>query len=71
VQVFGVKFLVLLEGKYLLTGSDLAIRFPWILAQNKVSSLGQNSPIQVGYVPIPPDWTDNDYHLVDHLQYTS
>jgi hypothetical protein len=45
VQAFGVKFLVLIEGKYVLTGSDLATRFPWIMAQNKVTSLGQDSPI--------------------------
>lgn len=50
-------------------GAELANRFPWILAQNKLTSLGPNSLIQIGYVTIPPDWTENDYHLIEHLQY--
>jgi hypothetical protein len=34
-----------------------------------VTSLGADSPIQIGYITIPPDWTEDDYHLIEHLQY--
>lgn len=53
---------MLIEKRYLLIGEELAKVFPWILSQDKVRAgpLG-SSPIEIGFVAAPLDWTDEDY----------
>ena len=69
VEAFGIKWLVLIEGRYLLTGEELGKQFPWVIGQNRVSALAGASPVQIGFFTIPPDWTDDDYQVIEHLQY--
>jgi hypothetical protein len=66
-MAYGVKWLFLIDGRYILTGEKLAQTFPWFIANNRPSNRRGLSPLQVGYVTVPDDWTDDDYQLVEML----
>jgi hypothetical protein len=57
----GVKWLFLVDSRYVLTGEDLAESFPWFLSNNRSGPPRGSSPFGIGYVIVPEDWTPEDY----------
>lgn len=70
-DAYGIKWLILVEGRVILTGYELSRNFPWMLESQRPSARQGRSMFEVGYMAIPPDWEQGDYQLVDHLTFNN
>lgn len=61
IDAYGIRWIVVVSGRTLLTGDSLARVFPWVLGTDRP----RYTPlVSIGQVTIPEDWTEDDYVLL-------